>query len=551
MVTGQLVQLSGKLPSYRNTLVAKVRDIRGQTGGTLQTATETIEEIGEELMAGKESGGGRRPSARQSGLGSSARARGTADDPAVAVKVVEMPPSPLSQVRQWLGPFVAPLSTAGIVTVLVVFMLIQREQLRNRFIELLGPSNLHATTEAIADATDRISRYLQMALLINMGYGLAVGVGLYLIGVPNALLWGVLGMLLRFLPYLGPWLAAVMPIFLALAVFDGWSSPLQTIGLFVVLELLVNNVFEPLLYGNRLGISSMGVILAAIFWTWIWGPVGLVVAVPLTVCVVIAGNYVPQLQFLSILLGDRPALSMPERIYQRMLAQDDDEVGRLAAECVENTSPEEFHEGVLIPVLAMIERDRHAGRLSDRQERFAIETSRELAEESSVREAASRPSPGDSADRLSPRGRVLCIPAGDEADAIVAQMLGRILARDGFQYSSGSPDLLTSEFVQRVREDQCDMVIISAVPPLATRKARYLCKRLRQHHPDLPVLIGLWNGRAQVAGQEWLLGLGATSVVNSLSEAVAEARRIIATRLSPSAAVGPAPQARPRNSLTV
>jgi methanogenic corrinoid protein MtbC1 len=271
--------------------------------------------------------------------------------------------------------------------------------------------------------------------------------------------------------------------------------------------------------------------------------------VPLTVCVVIAGNYVPQLRFLSILLGDRPALSVPERIYQRLLAQDDAEVAKLAKECVEHTSPDDFYEDVLVPVLAMIERDRHDGRLSADQQRFAIETARELAEELSVREAASRADGALVAG--SPRGRVLCVPAGDESDALVAEVLGRIFAREGFQYSSGSPDLLTSEFVQRVQDEQCDIVIISAVPPLATRKARYLCKRLRQHHPDLPILIGLWSGRAPVAGQEWLIGLGASAVVNRLAGAVAETRRILALRPNHSQESGLLSDRRQHNHVTV
>jgi hypothetical protein len=268
--------------------------------------------------------------------------------------------------------------------------------------------------------------------------------------------------------------------------------------------------------------------------------VGLIVAVPLTVCLVVAGNYIPQLRFLSILLGDRSTLSIQDRVYQRLLALDDDEVGKLTAEYLKAKLRGEFYEDVLIPVLGMTERDRHAGRLSDIQERFVLETARELAGELSSEGGRPRP-PGE--ERLAqrvPLGRILCIPTGDEADAIAATMLGQLLAQEGLQYATGSPDLLTSEFVQRVREEQCDLVVISAVPPLATHRARYLCKRLRQHHPELPIIVGLWYGRGSASSHESLTEVGATCVVNCLSDAVTQARRTLSALRASAAAASPA-----------
>ena len=242
------------------------------------------------------------------------------------------------------GPLVAPIATAGLVVVFVIFMLLQREDLRDRIIRLVGASDVARATEAMDDAAKRISRYLLMQLVINVLYGIPVGIGLYFIGVPNPILWGLLATVLRFIPYLGPVIAALFPIALSFAVAPGWTLPLLTIALFVTLELFSNNVLEPWLYGSSTGLSPVAVLVAAVFWTTLWGPVGLLLSTPLTVCLVVLGRHVPQLGFFDVLLGDEPALPPELKFYQRLLARDPEEATELAEEYLEDEPLEKLYD---------------------------------------------------------------------------------------------------------------------------------------------------------------------------------------------------------------
>ena len=385
--------------------------------------------------------------------------------------------------------------------VLVIFILLKREDQRNRLLQLFGSSNLHASTEALTDVTDRVSKYLRMQFLINAGYGIAVGVGLAAIGVPSAITWGVLSFSLRFLPYIGPWLSAIMPLTVSLATSTGWTQPMFVAGLFVVLELLVNNVAEPMLYGRSTGVSGVGVIIAAIFWTWIWGPIGLVLAMPLTVCVVVMAKYIPGLHFLAVLLGDQSALEAPERIYQRLLAGDCEEaVEQAGALVTEGSLASAYDEGV-IPALIMAENDRHGGRLHDAQAVVVHETARDLIDELDdlATEAKARqtekesPTPVAAASERSPL-RALCVPLRDQADDIGAAMLAKLLTHGGFYVEQSGVSALTSELVESVESLGVDVVILSIVPPLPPRSSRLLCRRLHDRYPQLPVLIGYWGG---------------------------------------------------------
>ena len=231
-----------------------------------------------------------------------------------------------------LGPIISPVGTAAMVVVFVVFMLIERENLRNRIIHLIGSRQLNVATQALDDAASRVSRYLLMQLIVNSAFGFVIAVGLFFIGVPNPLVWGILATVLRFLPYIGPWIAATIPIVLASAVFQGWTRPLLVLALFIANELIANNLIEPWLYGASTGISTMGILVSAVFWTWLWGPVGLVMATPLTVCLVVMGRYVPHMSFLHTLLSDEEVLSPDARFYQRLLAMDPEEATDIAEE---------------------------------------------------------------------------------------------------------------------------------------------------------------------------------------------------------------------------
>jgi hypothetical protein len=288
----------------------------------------------------------------------------------------------------YLGTLLGPLGTAGIVIVFVIFMLIGREDLRDRIIRLVGEGQLNITTQALDDAATRISRYLVAQAIVNGSYGAAISLGLWLIGVtladgwfPSFVLWGLLCALLRFIPYIGPWIAAAFPLILSLAVYPGYSVFFAVAGMFIIVELLSNNFMEPWLYGSSTGMSAVAVLVAAVFWTWLWGPIGLLLSTPLTVCIVVVGKYVPQFRFFDILLGDQPVLSPAERIYQRLLAMDAEEAADVAEEQLESSSLEAVYDQVLLPALAMAEQDRHADQLDDRRGLFIRDALRDIIDE--------------------------------------------------------------------------------------------------------------------------------------------------------------------------
>ena len=289
----------------------------------------------------------------------------------VPVRVVEET-SPMELLLGNLGMLLGPLGTAGIVIVFYLFMLLEREDLRDRMIRLIGGGRLTVTTQALDDAATRISRYLMMQSIVNGTYGLAVAIGLWAIGYffadapfPSVFLWGLLCAVLRFIPYIGPWIGAAFPIALSLAVFPSIHVFFATVSLFVIIELLSNNFMEPLLYGSSTGMSAVAILVAAVFWTWLWGPIGLLLSTPLTVCLVVIGKYVPQLRFLDIMLGDEPVLNPPERVYQRLLALDQEEVIDVVDDYLKERSIEEVYDDILLPAMAMAEQDRHKGRLDD------------------------------------------------------------------------------------------------------------------------------------------------------------------------------------------
>ena len=532
MATSQVARLSEELPNYKQNLIEKIRNVRGRTGGQIEEAKEALDDIGKELTEGEKQASQDPPAnaedrswipwpihqPAEEKLPAKGASSKDDDEEAVAVKVVELPPSPLSQVKNWLGPLVAPLSTAGLVIVLVIFILIKREDLRNRVLSLIGRSRFYATTEAIDEATRRLSAYLRMQLLINMIYGVVMAVGLSLIGIPNALLWGTVGMLLRFLPYVGPWIAASMPILLSLSITHGWTQPLLTVGLFIALELVVNNVLEPWLYGSSAGVSSFGVIVAAIFWTWLWGPIGLVLAVPLTVCLVVLGNYVPQLKFISVLLGDRSSLLPHEQLYQRFLTANDFEASRFADEYLSQNSLATFYDQVVSPALQVAEIDRHFHRLSERQEELVGRSAQELVEELHDRPSFRPPTPASDAPR------VLCVPTQNMADQVTAEMLAQLLGIDGCPAETRTLDLLVSELVQQVQQDQFDAVAISFVPPFGTRKAKYLCQRLRQAMPALHIAVVAVARKKLSRTRRKLVASGANVVSFQLSDATSKLR---------------------------
>ena len=374
-VTGQLATLANELPQYTSNLKHKIADLRGAgQGGIVEKLQRTVEELLDELQ--------KTDSRRQDSP--------LAPDSEKPVLVTVQAPSVLWQ----LPTLLEPLATAGLVLVLVIFMLLKHADLRNRLIALAGYGQMTLATKALDEAAQRISRYLLMQSLINGSFGIAVGLGLYLIGVPYAILWGFLAAALRFIPYVGPAVSALLPTALSLAVFPGWLQPFLVVGLIVLLELASNMVMEPLLYGQSAGVSAVALMVAIAFWTSLWGPVGLLLATPLTVCLGVLGKYVPQLKFVGVLIGEEPPLETHTSYYQRLIAKDDDEAAELVDEYLQTHTLDEVYDDLLLPALTSAKRDRGQDALTDEDVQFVVQATRAIVEDLGVRQSASGDAPG-------------------------------------------------------------------------------------------------------------------------------------------------------------
>jgi hypothetical protein len=354
-------------------------------------------------------------------------------------------------------------------------------------------------TQALDDAAQRVSRYLLMQAMVNASFGTLFGFGLYLIGVPNPALWGIIAGLLRIVPYVGTMVAAALPTALSLAAFNSWAPPLLVVLLFACLELIIADFIEPWLYGAKTGISSLALLVAAVFWTVLWGPAGLILSTPLTVCVVVLGRYFPQLSFLHVLLGDEAVLGAEAQIYQRLLAMDQPEAHAIVDRFLKNKPLVELYDSVLIPALSLAEQDRHQGAIETTREEFLFLSINEMITELSeyqlalslppAEDAAAGPAP---AERLS--ARILCLPASDRADEVTADMLAQLLGQAGHEALSlpiahASP----AELLALIERRQDDVICISALPPYAFPPARTMCKVIRERYPKLKLVVGVWG----------------------------------------------------------
>jgi predicted PurR-regulated permease PerM len=445
----------------------------------------------------------------------------------VPVQVQRPPPPPLQTLRELGGPLIEPIATAGLVLVFVIFMLLQREDLRDRLIRLVGSSDVARTTEAMNDAAKRISRYLLMQLVINVLYGIPVGVGLYFIGVPNPILWGLLATILRFIPYVGPVIAALFPIALSFAVAPGWTVPAMTVALFVTLELFSNNVLEPWLYGSSTGLSPVAVLVAAVFWTTLWGPVGLLLSTPLTVCLVVLGRHVPQLTFFDVLLGNEPALDPELKFYQRLLARDPDEATELAEEYLEDEPLDKLYDAVIMPALALAEQDRLRGSL-DRAAVLGMAEDTIGIIENLIEEEEER-APEDEADAQAPLQhaaaepvRVLCIGGRNRLDEAAAAMLCHLLAQRSLGARTVPCRDIAGRKLSRLPRHDVALICLFYVNPRATQHAHRLIRRLRHHFGDRArIMVGLWAPEPSQENRDGLLQTtGADLLATSLRQAV-------------------------------
>jgi len=524
MTVVQVTQLAPKIPEYQHNIEVKLSSLNKYFAQALNQVTKTTPDESQDLTS----------------TDTTIEPLGTNASP-YAVRVLSSPASPLQVFGGVYGTVVETLGTIGIVFVLVIFFLIRREDLRDRFIRLVGKGNVTLTTQVLEDASARIIRYLSTLLVVNLAFGICVGVGLHFIGVPNAILWGTLAATLRFVPYVGPWIAAAMPISLAMASSTSWLAPMLTVGLFISLELFNNNILEPWLYGKNTGVSPVAILLAAIFWMWLWGTAGLLLATPLTVCVLVIGRHVPQLAFFDILLGIEPVFEPHMRIYQRLLAGDQEEATLLFERFLEQKSDVDVYDTVIIPALAMAETHWQLGDLNDGRHNFIIQSLRDmiqvrfelLQEIDSKKHMAFTPEIAETSTRLDqskpPVLSIVCLPSRTEADEVTSAMLSQILGSDG---SHVKTDSLVSMAAGEFEADEgftADVFFLSATPPAAVMHARHLCKRLRSRLPDVKIFVGLWHARGELIKFQDLIGCGST-VVATLADAQTQIQEFAKSR---------------------
>jgi hypothetical protein len=431
--------------------------------------------------------------------------------------VTETPPSAFAALGELVHPFVKPIATALAVIVFTILMLLNRENMRERLIGLIGARRINVTTRALGEASYRVSRYLYMQLVVNACFGIPFGIALHFIGIPNAMLWGLLGTVLRFIPYAGVWVAVAMPALLAFAIFDGWTEVAWTLGVFIFLELILVNVLEPWLYGRSAGLAPIAIITAAIFWTWLWGPVGLLLATPLTVCVAVMGRYIPEMGYLNVLLGVEPVLSPEARFYQRLIALDQEEASGLAEEHAEEHGLAALYDTILIPALSLAESDRHQGTLDEPRERFVFDTTREILERLDEQKPEAKPSSSPA---------ICVLPAHDEADHLAGAMLARLARREQLRAEVFPSDILAAETLDQIAAHQCAAICISAVPPHAATHAAYLARRLKKRFPEIKVLVALWTSEGIDKVRPRLLSAGVDEIATRLPDVLAQLRQL-------------------------
>jgi predicted PurR-regulated permease PerM len=500
-LTRQMDHLADDLPTYRGNILAKIADVRGAGhGGSVEKLQETIEDI-------------------KTDLGKSSEPTATA---ARTVVVTSEPVAGFSGFS-WLGPIVGPVGTAGLVLALVIFMLLERRDLRDRLIGLFGHGQLTVTTKAFDEAGTRVSRQLLMQSVVNLVYGVATALGLYVLGVPYPFVFAALGAALRFIPYLGPVIGAGAPILVSLAALPGWAGPFWVMGLFVVIELFTNLVLETVLYAGAAGVSQVALLVSVAFWTWLWGPLGLLMATPLTVCLVVLGKHVPGLEFVGMLMADTPALAPEFGYYQRLLARDQGEAADLIEQYIKTEAPRSVYDALLLPALNYAERDRLEQRLSPEEETAVIDATRELLSDAAESISRLQPESSPTTDPAvtEPRQplRVIGVATNGIADELALQMLGHVLDDLPIVVEIVKGRMLASDLVSLVQAQGVSVICLADLPPSPPSKTRYLVKKLRVALPELRILVGRWGPRALADDSTQLLrDAGATLVAATLAE---------------------------------
>ena len=503
----QVAGVLDELPAYRENIRQRVRAIQGASrGGSVEKLQTTVDDITTAINEGTPQ-------------------PGTARAPVVV--------TPQTAPAAWIpstNTLLAHLASAGFIAVLIIFMLLERQDLRNRLMSVFGHGHLARTTRAFDEAAERVSRYLLMQSLINLSYGAGVGIGLFLIGVPYALLWAVLAGVLRFIPYVGPLIGALAPIFVSLAVLHGWMRPAFVVALFVALELFTSLVLETLLYAGATGMPKVSLLVAIAFWTWLWGPLGLIIATPLTVCLVVFGKHIPGLELIARLLSDAAVLTPDVAYYQRLLAGDQGEAADLIEEHVAKHSGDSVYDALLLPALTYAERDHAEGRLSAEEEQGVVDATRELIGDTEAARRAKQPDDAPSPDLPATEPlMVLGLPAHTDADRVALEILAKLLEGTPFVLQIASVHALSSDAVAMLGEGRHAAVCIADLPPSSPSKARYLVKRLRAAVPDAKIIVGRWAPPSLADEQpKLILAAGAAYVSTTLVETREQLRQLLA-----------------------
>jgi predicted PurR-regulated permease PerM len=552
LVARQLRDLVIELPTYQQNIQSKLRQLRESGSGSdfLKNLTRLGSLVQSELSAGVEAAAaaasaissrtsGRTRLERTTAEPAAAPALGTATAPMI---VQDAPPSALREFGTLAAPVLVPAATAGFVLVLVVFMLSQRREMRDRVVRLIG-GDVHRVTDALDEAADRVSRYLGAQVLVNVGYGVPMALGLWWLGVPGAFLWGALAAVLRFVPYLGPAVGATFPLLLAFAVDPGWSMVLWAAGLVLALELISNNVVEPLAYGGSTGVSPVAVLVSAAFWAVIWGPMGLVLATPMTVCLVVMSRHVGSWRALDILLGNDPVFDLRSKLYQRLISDDIEEALEMSLHEVETSSLKKFYSDTAVPMLTMAARAADTKATAAHRLRVVEGGARVIAE---LRQAYP-PAPPETPV-------VLCLGARNEFDTLSAEMLAHVLQHDGSDARALPAAAISADRLAQLSLGGVAILVLCTHAREPQTHARFVFKRLRRARSDLRIVLAAWSGDATLVNPAEITALGADAVATSLSEAT---KRVLAelqdlpagsSLTVPSSAPGPGPGPGPRDS---
>jgi predicted PurR-regulated permease PerM len=519
IVARQLLDVATNLPAYRTSIQQKMAAVHSPLEESLKKAAEAIQGISGDLA---------------SGASPTAPTQEQELAQAQPVRVIDPARTQLDSTTELLMTFLRPIGTFGVVVVFTIYLLMKREDLRYRILLLAGMGRISLMTQALQDAATRISQYLIFQAAVNAGYGLCFGVGLFLIGVPNAPLWGVLAALLRIIPYVGTATSLVLPLILTVAISSSWLPPLEILALFLVLELTCTNFVEPWLFSTRTGISSLALLAMAIFWALLWGWPGLILSTPLTVCIVVMGRYVPQLSFLHTLLGTDAELSAEALFYERLLAMDQHEAHAVAIRFLDGKPLVQLYDSVLIPSLSLVEQDRHQGNLDETRCNFFFLSIGELVAELTDYQQQDLPEPTPTPRRISrpiveqDDFAVVCISASDQADELTSLMLVQLMERANHQTVLLNATV-SSEILDSLAAESSTVVFISALPPFAFSQARSLCQRVRSHMPNNRIVIGLWNPTEDPETAELTIerfGSGKPDIiVNTLAQALIQIAR--------------------------